>query len=117
MDLVETAEQTCSSQPLLSLWLLSGVVPELGSELQDVALGPAGQERDAESIEFKARARCVRRTYKRLVARSRLVRGRFGDVNAQNSILDCCLIAAKKAQLLAMHLMLAETSSQNEQIW
>lgn len=34
-----------SGEPLLSLWLLSSVLPELRSELQDVAAGRAGQER------------------------------------------------------------------------
>ena len=33
MDLIEATEQTRSSEPLLSLWLLSSVVPELRSEL------------------------------------------------------------------------------------
>ncbi|HTU57285.1 MAG TPA: hypothetical protein VMF89_02610 [Polyangiales bacterium] len=45
MDLIEATQQTCSGEPLLSLWLLSGVVPELRGELQDVAVGPAWQER------------------------------------------------------------------------
>jgi hypothetical protein len=46
MARIETTEQTSSSHPLLSLRLLSSVVPELGRELQDVALGPAGQQRE-----------------------------------------------------------------------
>ena len=45
MDLIEATQQTCSGEPLLSLWLLSGVVPELRRELQDVAAGPTRQER------------------------------------------------------------------------
>jgi len=45
MDLIEAPEQTSRSEPLLSLWLLSCVVPELRGELQDVATGPGGQQR------------------------------------------------------------------------
>jgi hypothetical protein len=46
MDFLEATEQTRSGQPLLSLWLLLSVVPEFRGELQDVALGPGGQERE-----------------------------------------------------------------------
>ena len=44
-DLIEATAQTRSSEPLLSLWLPSSVVPGLRSELQHVAAGPGGQER------------------------------------------------------------------------
>jgi hypothetical protein len=33
MEIVESAEQTCSAEPLLSLQLLSSLVPELRGEL------------------------------------------------------------------------------------
>jgi hypothetical protein len=43
MDLIEPTEQTRSGEALVRLWLLSGVVPELRSELQDVAGGSLGK--------------------------------------------------------------------------
>jgi hypothetical protein len=46
MRVVEAAEQTRCSEPLLSLWLLSSLVPELRSELKNIAAGPAGQQRE-----------------------------------------------------------------------
>jgi hypothetical protein len=47
MDIIlEATEQTRSSEPLLSLWLLSGVVPELRRELQNVSARPAWQKRE-----------------------------------------------------------------------
>jgi hypothetical protein len=42
--IIEATEQTRSSEPLLSLWLLSRVVPELRRELEDVVSGPTGQQ-------------------------------------------------------------------------
>jgi hypothetical protein len=45
VDLIEATEQTSGSQALLSLWLLSRVVPELRRELQDIAAVLRGQER------------------------------------------------------------------------
>ena len=46
MEVVGTPEELQCSESLLSLWLLSSLVPELGRELQDVALGPARQQRE-----------------------------------------------------------------------
>jgi hypothetical protein len=46
MEVVGTPKQLQSRHPLLSVWLLSSLLPELGRELQDIALGPAGQQRE-----------------------------------------------------------------------
>src|SRR5688572_27883669 len=45
MHVVEAPEQTSSGEPMLSLWLLSTLLPALGSELEDGVLRPARQER------------------------------------------------------------------------
>lgn len=45
MSLIEAPQQTCSGEPLLSLWLLSSLLPELGSEFEHRVPRPARQER------------------------------------------------------------------------
>ncbi len=44
MEVIGTAEELQGSESLLSLLLLSSQVPELGRELQNVGLAPAGQQ-------------------------------------------------------------------------
>jgi hypothetical protein len=42
MDLIEATEPTRSGSPLLSLWSLPSMAPELRRELQEVALATPG---------------------------------------------------------------------------
>ena len=46
MEVVGTPEEPQGSESLLSFLLLSSLVPELGRELQDIALGPTRQQRE-----------------------------------------------------------------------
>ena len=45
MSLIEASEQTSGGEPLLSLRLLAGLLPEFGGELECGVLRPARQER------------------------------------------------------------------------
>jgi hypothetical protein len=42
-DLIEPTQQLSAGEPLLSVWLLSSVVRQLGRELHDVMAGHAGK--------------------------------------------------------------------------
>jgi hypothetical protein len=58
MGVVEATEQTRSGKPLLSLLVLSGLVPELRSELEDGIAWPGGQKREyIAQVGRKARCR------------------------------------------------------------
>jgi len=44
--MVQASEQSSSGELLLSVWLLSGLLPELGGELDDIPHGPSWQQRE-----------------------------------------------------------------------